>query len=66
MKDKTLEKFKYYKSFVKVQKGMKLKKLCVDGGGEFINTDFKTYLKAEDIILDITAAYSPAQNRISE
>ena len=66
IKDKALEKFKYYKSFVEVQKGIKLKKLCVDEGGEFINTNFKTYLKVESMTLDIMAAYSLAQNGISE
>ena len=36
-----LAKFKQYKSFVKTQTDHKLRKLHMDGGGEFLNKEFK-------------------------
>ena len=39
-----LAKFKQYKAFVEIQTGQKLKKLRVDGGGEYIGDEFKEYL----------------------
>jgi hypothetical protein len=43
-----------------------LKKLCIDGGGEFLSKEFKKYLLDNGIQLDITAPYSPSQNGIAE
>src|SRR5271168_4193245 len=65
-KDEALTKFKQYKSFVETQTGYKLKKLRVDGGGEFINKEFKKYLLDSGIQLDVTTPYSPSQNGIAE
>src|SRR5271168_1025937 len=65
-KDEALTKFKQYKSFVETQTGYKLKKLRVDGGGEFINKEFKIFLLDSGIQLDVTTPYSPSQNGIAE
>jgi hypothetical protein len=65
-KSEALAKFKQYKSFVETQTSHKLKKLRVDGGGEFINDQFKKYLLDSGIQLEITAAHSPSQNGIAE
>ena len=65
-KDEALTKFKQYKSFVETQTGYKLKKLRVDGGGEFINKEFKKFLLDSGIQLDVTTPYSPSQNGIAE
>ena len=65
-KSQALQKFKNYKNFVERQKGRKIKKIRVDGAGEFIGKEFREYLEAEGIQLEITAAHSPAQNGISE
>jgi hypothetical protein len=65
-KSNTFTKFKQYKSFVETQTGQKLKKLRVDGGGEFLSKEFKKFLLDNGIQLDITAPYSPSQNGIAE
>jgi transposase InsO family protein len=65
-KSEALTKFKQYKSFVETQTGQKLKKLRVDGGGEFINKEFKKFLLDNGIQLEVTAPHSPSQNRIAE
>lgn len=51
---------------METQTGKKLKKFRVDGGGEFINQEFKDFLAESGMELEITAAYSPAQNGIAE
>jgi hypothetical protein len=43
-----------------------LKKLHVDGGGEFLSKEFKKFLLDNGIQLDITAPYSPSQNGIAK
>lgn len=60
-KSEALEKFKHYKSFVETQTGNKLKKFCVDGGGEFLSKEFKKYLLENGTQLDITTPYSPSK-----
>ena len=51
---------------METQTGKKLKKFHVDRGGEFINQEFKDFLAESGMELEITAAYSPAQNGIVE
>ena len=65
-KSEALTKFKQYKSFVETQTDRKLKKLHVDGGGEFINKEFKKFLLDNGIQLEVTAPHSPSQNGIAE
>src|SRR5271154_1045043 len=65
-KSEALEKFKFYKAWVETQIGKKLKKLRVDGRGEYVGNEFRNYLLAEGIALEITAAHSPSQNGIAE
>jgi transposase InsO family protein len=68
MKNKSdaFTKFKQYKSFMEMQTSRKLKKLCVDEGGEFLSKEFKKYLLDNGIQLEITAPHSPSQNGIAE
>jgi transposase InsO family protein len=65
-KSEALAKFKQYKSFVETQTSHKLKKLRVDGGGEFLSKEFRKYLLDNGIQLDITTPHSPSQNGIAE
>ena len=65
-KSEALTKFKQYNAFVETQTGQKLKKLRVDGGGEYIGDEFKEYLLTNGIFLEVTAAYSSSQNGIAE
>jgi hypothetical protein len=43
-----------------------LKKLHIDGGGEFLSKEFKKSLLDNSIQLEITAPYSPSQNGIAK
>ena len=65
-KSKVLVKFKQYKSFVETQTNYKLKKLHVDGGGEFLSKEFRKFLLDNRIQLDITTPHSSSQNGIAE
>ena len=65
-KSEALAKFKQYKSFVKTQTDHKFKKLHMDGGGEFLNKEFRNYLLDNGIQLDVTTPHSPSQNGIAE
>lgn len=65
-KSEALPMFKVFKSLVENQTGSKIKRLVNDGGGEYVNSEFKTFLESEGILMDITAAYTPQQNAISE
>ena len=49
-----------------MQTGRKLKKLRIDGGGEFINKEFEKFLLDNGIQLEVTAPHSPSQNGIAE
>ena len=59
-------KFRQYKTYVETQTSKRLKKVRVDGGGEFINKDFKKFILESGMELEVTVAHSPAQNGISE
>src|SRR3954467_4697819 len=50
-KSQALQKFKYYKSFMKTQKNKKLKILRTDNGGEYISEGFKHYCREASIRL---------------
>jgi transposase InsO family protein len=65
-KDQALKNFKIYKSFLETQTSGKIRRLCTDNGGEYINSPFKEFCAAKGIIMETTAPYSPAQNGIAE
>ena len=59
-------KFKLYRSFVETQTRSKLKKLCADGGGEYLSKEFRNYLLENGIQQDTTTPHLSAQNGIAE
>ena len=65
-KFKVITKFKYYKSYLETQTGWQLKKLRVNGVKEYVNNKLAKLLLKSDILLEVTAAHSPAQNGIAE
>ena len=65
-KFKAFFKFKQYKSFVKMQTDQKLKKLHIDGGGEFLSKESGKCLLDSEIQLEVTIPHSPSQNGIAE
>jgi transposase InsO family protein len=60
-----LEQFKDYQAIVEKQLGHKIKRVRTDRGGEF-RGKFEKYIEQQGIIHEITAPYSPDQNRVAE
>ncbi len=61
-KDDALAAMKNYKALREKQSGCQLKILYTDGGGEYMR-EFDDCLKGNDMSHDVTALYSPEQNR---
>ncbi|GKB99832.1 zinc finger, CCHC-type containing protein [Tanacetum coccineum] len=61
--NKTLDKFKVFKTEFKLQQGSLIKRFRTDRGGEYMDT---LYFQSVDIIHETTAPYTPQQNGISE
>ncbi|GJT27479.1 zinc finger, CCHC-type containing protein [Tanacetum coccineum] len=62
-KDEALDKFKVFKTEVKLQQGSQIKRFRTDKGGEYMDT---LYFQSVGIIHETTAPYTPQQNGISE
>ncbi|GJV27571.1 zinc finger, CCHC-type containing protein [Tanacetum coccineum] len=62
-KDEALDKFKVFKTKVKLQQGSLIKRFRTDRGGEYMDT---LYFQSIGIIHETTALYTPQQNGISE
>src|ERR1700678_2383037 len=58
-KSEAFEKFKLYRSFVETQTGNKLKKLCADGGGEYLSKDFRNYLLENGVTISLPHSLFP-------
>lgn len=65
-KDQVFESFKNFKTLVEKQKGVSIKCLRSDGGGEFCSKEFENFLTKNGIIHQKTNSYTPQQNGISE
>jgi transposase InsO family protein len=60
--DETLDTFTGYKVEFEVQTSNKIKCLRVDNGGEWINDNWRAYLRSKGIVLETTTPYSSVQN----
>jgi transposase InsO family protein len=65
-KDQAFKKFREFKTHAENETGEHIKILHTDGGGEYINGRFKTFLKEQGIRHQITAPYTPQQNGVAE
>jgi hypothetical protein len=65
-KSDTFSQFKQFKTESEKQTGRALRMLVSDGGGEFLNDDFKTFCASEGIIHHVSPAYSPQNNGMAE
>lgn len=65
-KSEAFQVFKSYKTLVENQTGCKIKRLVNDGGGEYISSEFQSFLSSEGTLMDINAPYTPQQNIIYE
>jgi hypothetical protein len=59
-------RFKEFKTESEKQTGRALCMLVSDGGGEFLNNDFKTFCASKGIIHHVSPAYSPQNNGMAE
>lgn len=65
-KSEAFEKFKEYLRLIENQFQKKLKILRSDRGGEYIDGEFKQFLKNEGIESQLTVASTPEQNGVAE
>lgn len=65
-KSEAFSMFKYFKSLVEKETGTYIKCLHTDRGGEFTSQEFNQFCKENGIKRQLTAAYTPQQNRVAE
>ena len=65
-KHEVFETFKQWKSLVEKSSGYKVKTFRTDNGGEYMSTEFESYLKSEGIKHEYTIPKTPEQNVVSE
>ena len=65
-KDQALDTFRQYKAWAENYTGFTIKNLHSDGGGEYISSQFNTYLQIMGIHRQITIARTPQQNGVAE
>ena len=65
-KGEASEKLKEYLIYLECQLGRWTKAVCADNGKEYLENEFLSWCKETGIDLQVTAPYSPAQNRIAE
>jgi hypothetical protein len=58
--------FKKFKALVELQSGYKLKKLRSDRAGEYTSNEFQEFCVKQEMERQLTIAYSPQQNGVSE
>ncbi|CDF33464.1 unnamed protein product [Chondrus crispus] len=59
-------KYKLYEQFAQTHTGRKVKVLRTDRGGEYLSTEFKSYLDSNGTQHQLTTAYTPEQNGVAE
>lgn len=65
-KSDTLTNLKAYKMWAENQTNRKIKIICSDGRSEFINTEFKAFIKEHGIEMQVSVLYTPQQNGRAE
>ena len=53
-------------NMLETQSGQKLRKVCTDRGGEYLNNELKDFYSAKGIVHQTTAPYTPEQNGKAE
>ena len=65
-KSEVFQTFKKFKNLVENQASCKIKKIRSDRGSEYLSGEFTKFLEDHGIERQLTAAYSPQQNGVSE
>jgi transposase InsO family protein len=64
--DTVLRQFRQYKLWAEKYCGFDIKAIRTDGGGEYVNEQFSTYLHTMGIQRQMTTAHTPQQNGVAE
>jgi transposase InsO family protein len=65
-KGEVFQHFLHFKAMVEKEKGVSIKCLRSDGGGEYFSNEFSEYLKEHGIQRKYSCSYSPQQNGVAE
>jgi transposase InsO family protein len=65
-KGEVFQHFLNFKAMVEKEKGVSIKCLRFDGGGEYFSNEFNEYLKEHGIQRKYSCSYSPQQNGVVE
>ena len=65
-KSEAFAKYKLFEKFAETHTGRKVKVLRTDRGGEYLSTQFKSYLDTNGTQHQLTTAYTPQQNGVAE
>ncbi|GAU15733.1 hypothetical protein TSUD_235460 [Trifolium subterraneum] len=65
-KSEAFETFKNFKALVEIESGCVIQMLRTDRGGEFTSNVFNEFCKTKGIKRQLTTAYTPQQNGVSE
>ena len=65
-KSDALAVFKGFYAYVTIQKGLPLKCLRIDNGGEFTSKEFTSFCVSHGIKRELTAPYNPSSNGVAE
>ena len=65
-KDKTFNSYKHFKAWAATQYGVKIKQLCSDRGGEYLDQDFMAHLQAQGTKCRLTTHDTPEHNGVAE
>lgn len=65
-KSEAFSAFKSFKALVENESGRRIKILRTDRGGEYCSKEFETYCDVQGIHRQLTTAYTPQQNGVSE
>jgi hypothetical protein len=66
LKSKTFDAYKAYEAELKKQKGVKIKKLHSDRGGEYLSKEFSDHSKQAGTLQNITVHDMPEHNGVAE
>ncbi|CDF39842.1 unnamed protein product [Chondrus crispus] len=65
-KSEAFERYKMFAQLAQTHTGRKIKVLRTDRGGEYLSTEFKSFLIANGTQHQMTTAYTPEQNGVAE
>lgn len=65
-KSEVFSTFSNFKTQLEILLSVKIKMVCTDGGGEFVNSQFKEFFQQASMIHQFVCPHTPAQNVVVE